>query len=172
MSPVLLARGPITWDGFKEAFLWHYFPNAVRLQKMAEFDALIQTPNMSVVEYLPRFHTLGKYSPTIMADPLLKIHKCNKGLKGHIQTALAIYEARSFDELLGAAIRAEADISRRDTENSLKRPRPVPHSVGGQTIRRPALTINKRVALPTTTSPMGQIEECGHCHKKHVGKCR
>ncbi|KAL0448684.1 UNVERIFIED_CONTAM: hypothetical protein Slati_1424800 [Sesamum latifolium] len=110
VSPVMLTEGPITWARFREAYLQHYFPNAIRHQKMAKFDNLTQTLGMSVVEYSAKFHALGKYSPTIMSDPQLKIHKFIRGLRSRIQSALAVYEARSFDELLGTAIRAEADI--------------------------------------------------------------
>ncbi|PIN26809.1 hypothetical protein CDL12_00433 [Handroanthus impetiginosus] len=134
---------------FREAYLKHFFPNAVRLQKMTEFDNLTQLPDMSVVEYSARFHSLGKYLPAILADRELKIHKFTRGLKSRIQSALAVFEARSFNELLGAAIRAEADIKRRDEENKLKRPRNEPKLVQGS----PAKTL------------------CNYCHRRHGGEC-
>ncbi|KAG8372447.1 hypothetical protein BUALT_Bualt12G0067200 [Buddleja alternifolia] len=70
-----------------------------------------------------RDDNLGKYALTIMGSPQLKIHRFTKVLKGRIQSALAVFEARNFDELLGAAIRAKVDIKIRDKENKLKRPR-------------------------------------------------
>ncbi|PIN03151.1 hypothetical protein CDL12_24332 [Handroanthus impetiginosus] len=100
--------------------------------------------DMSVVEYSARFHSLGKYSPAVLADPELKIHKFTRGLKSRIQSALAVFEARSFDELLGAAIRAEADIKRRDEENKLKRPRNEPKLVQGSPPEALANPTNKK----------------------------
>ncbi|KAG8380937.1 hypothetical protein BUALT_Bualt06G0068500 [Buddleja alternifolia] len=123
VSPPMMAEGPITWVRFRESYLKHLFPNAIHLQKMAEFDSITQLPDMSVLEYLAKFHSLGKYSPTIMGNPQLKMHMFTKGLKIRIRSALAVFEVRNFDELLGANIRAKAYIKRRDEENKLKRPR-------------------------------------------------
>ncbi|XP_073307196.1 uncharacterized protein [Primulina huaijiensis] len=67
---------------------------------------------MTVVEYSSKFHSLGTYSPTIMGDEAVKIHRFKKGLNSRIQSALAVIEPNSFDELMGAAIRAENDIKR------------------------------------------------------------
>ncbi|KAG8372413.1 hypothetical protein BUALT_Bualt12G0063600 [Buddleja alternifolia] len=92
----------------------HFFPNTIRLQKMVEFDSIMQQSDVTLLEYSAKFHYLGKYSPTIMGDPQLKIYKFTNGLKSQIQSALVVFKERNFDELLGAAIRAEADIKKRD----------------------------------------------------------
>ncbi|KAL0409461.1 UNVERIFIED_CONTAM: hypothetical protein Sradi_1880500 [Sesamum radiatum] len=172
VSPVMLTEGPITWAQFREAYLRHYFPNSIRLQKMAEFDNLTQTPGMSVVEYSSRFHTLGKYSPTIMSDPQLKIPKFIRGLRSRIQSALAVYDARSFDELLGAAIRAEADIKRRDEENNLKRPRLGPGPGKGVPTKRPSHTPQTQGKSAFPARPPLSYPLCGFCHRYHLGECR
>ncbi|PIN16076.1 hypothetical protein CDL12_11278 [Handroanthus impetiginosus] len=163
----MLAEGPITWARFREAYLKHFFPNAIQLQKMTEFDNLTQLPDMSAVEYSARFHSLGKYSPAILTDPELKIHKFTRGLKSRIQSTLAVFEARSFDELLGAAIRAEADIKRRDEENKLKRPRNEQKLVQGFPGEALANLANKKVL----TLPRPQFPECNYCHRRHRGEC-
>ncbi|PIN00996.1 hypothetical protein CDL12_26501 [Handroanthus impetiginosus] len=163
----MLAEGLITWARFREAYLKHFFPNAVRLQKMTEFDNLTQLPDMSVVEYSARFHSLGKYSPAILADPELKIHKFTRGLKSRIQSALAVFETRSFYELLGAAIRAEADIKRRDEENKLKRPRNEPKLLQGSPPEALANPANKK----GPTLPRPQFSECNYCHQRHGREC-
>ncbi|KAK4407932.1 Retrovirus-related Pol polyprotein from transposon.6 [Sesamum angolense] len=111
---------------------------------MVEFDTLTQAPNMSMVEYLAKFNALETYSPTIMADPKLKIHKFTRGLKSRIQLTLVIFGARTFDELLGAAIKAEVDIRLRDEENNLKRPRSGQSQVKGAPNKRSALLANRR----------------------------
>lgn len=81
VSPAMLRAGPITWQRFREAFLKQYFPTAVRVQKLSEFENFIQAPEMSVVEYSSKFHSLGTYSPNIMADEALKMHRFKKRLK-------------------------------------------------------------------------------------------
>ncbi|KAG8372395.1 hypothetical protein BUALT_Bualt12G0061800 [Buddleja alternifolia] len=68
-------------------------------EAIAKFDSITQLPDMSVLEYSTKFHSLGKYSPKIMGDPQLKMHKFTKGWKSQIQLALAVFEARKFDEL-------------------------------------------------------------------------
>ncbi|XP_073019431.1 uncharacterized protein [Primulina eburnea] len=139
VSPAMLEAGPITWQRFREAFLRQYFPTAVRVQKLSEFESLVQEPNMTVVEYSSKFHSLGTYSPTIMGDEALKMHRFKKGLNSRIQSALAVIEPNSFDELMGAAIRAENDIKRREGENKLKRPQSSQYQAGQQ-FKRPRIT--------------------------------
>ncbi|KAL0449402.1 UNVERIFIED_CONTAM: hypothetical protein Slati_1496600 [Sesamum latifolium] len=105
-----------------------------------------------------------------MADPQLKIHKFTRDLKSRIQSALAVFEARTFDELLGAAIRAEVDIRRRNEENNLKRPRPGQDQVKGAPNKDPAFLANRRPTLPP--QPQSQLPECKICHKRHAGEYR
>lgn len=66
----LLEEGPITWSRFREVFLNNFFQNALYLKKMVEFNNLVTTSNMLVVEHLAKFHTLGKYLLMVMADAL------------------------------------------------------------------------------------------------------
>ncbi|XP_073051303.1 uncharacterized protein [Primulina eburnea] len=130
VSPAMLEAGPITWQRFREAFLRQYFPTAVRVQKLSEFESLVQEPNMTVVEYSSKFHSLGTYSPTIMGDEALKMHRFKKGLNSRIQSTLAVIEPNSFEELMGAAIRVENDIKRREGENKLKHPQQGQYQAG------------------------------------------
>ncbi|XP_073020904.1 uncharacterized protein [Primulina eburnea] len=116
VSPAMTAAGPITWRIFRETFLKQYYPAEVRLQKLSEFENLSQAPDMSVVEYTSQFNALGSYAPAIMADEVLKLHRFKKGLNSRIQSALAVYQPTNFSDLMGAAIRAEADIRRREGE--------------------------------------------------------
>ncbi|XP_073057397.1 uncharacterized protein [Primulina eburnea] len=114
--------GPITWKRFREAFLKQYYPAELRLKLLSEFENFTQTPDMSIVEYTSKFNSLGTYAPAIMADDILKMHRFKRGLNSCIQSALAVYQPTSFDDLMGAAIRAETDIKRREDENKNKRP--------------------------------------------------
>ncbi|XP_073307151.1 uncharacterized protein [Primulina huaijiensis] len=171
----MLGTGPITWQRFREAFLRQYFPTAIRVQKLSEFESLVQEPNMTVVEYSSKFHSLGTYSPTIMGDEALKIHRFKKGLNSRIQSALAVIEPNSFDELMGAAIRAENDIKRREGENKLKRPQSSQFQPGQQ-FKRPKFSNNQSTSAPAkgTTSSQSSKEEvkCQICGFVHTGECR
>ncbi|XP_073137800.1 uncharacterized protein [Henckelia pumila] len=110
ISPAVLAAGPVTWQQFSTAFLKQYFPTEVRIQKLSEFENLMQSSDMTVVEYTSKFNELRSYAPTIMGDDELKLHRFKKGLSSRIQSALAVYQPANFADLMGAAIRAESDI--------------------------------------------------------------
>ncbi|XP_073017725.1 uncharacterized protein [Primulina eburnea] len=172
VSPAMLEAGPITWQRFREAFLRQYFPTAVRVQKLSEFESLVQEPNMTVVEYSSKFHSLGTYSPTIMGDEALKMHRFKKGLNSRIQSALAVIEPNSFEELMGAAIRAENDIKRREGENKLKRPQQGRYQ-SGQQFKRPRFSSNQFTSDPakgTTSSPSSKEGvKCQNCGFTRTG---
>ncbi|XP_075491099.1 uncharacterized protein LOC142529448 [Primulina tabacum] len=156
VSPAMIAAGPITWRNFRETFLKQYYPTEVRLQKLSDFENLTQAPDMSVVEYTSQFNALGSYAPAIMADEVLKLHLFKRGLNSRIQSALAVYQPANFADLMGAAIRAETDIRRREGENKNKRPHAGQSSQGGQTS-----AANHQGPKP-----------CPKCGFRHPGECR
>lgn len=51
----------ITWKQFRDAFLKQYYSAKVRLQKLSEFENLLQTPDMSVGVYTSQSNALGTY---------------------------------------------------------------------------------------------------------------
>ena len=57
----------MVWMQFEELFLSNYFPEAVRIQKRAEFIHLVQR-NMIVTEYVAKFTQLSRYAPNVVAD--------------------------------------------------------------------------------------------------------
>ncbi|XP_075478896.1 uncharacterized protein LOC142519752 [Primulina tabacum] len=120
-----------------EALKVEYFPAEVRLQKLSEFENFSQTPDVSVVDYTSRFNDLGTYAPKIMADEVLKMHRYKKVLSSRIQSSLAVYQPTSFADLMGAAVRAETDIKRRENENKNKRPLTGQSSQGKPPLKRP-----------------------------------
>ncbi|XP_073034911.1 uncharacterized protein [Primulina eburnea] len=171
VSPAMTAARPITWRMFQETFLKQYYPAEVRLQKLSEFENFIQTPDMSVVEYTSQFNALGSYAPAIMADEVLKLHRFKKGLNSRIQSALAVYQPANFSDLMGAAIRAEADIRRREGENRNKRPLNSQPSQGRPVFKRP----NQSGGPPSGQSPATNyqgLKPCSTCGFKHSGECR
>ncbi|XP_075524472.1 uncharacterized protein LOC142556859 [Primulina tabacum] len=171
VSPAMTAAGPITWRIFQETFLKQYYPAEVRLQKLSEFENLSQAPDMSVVEYTSQFNALGSYAPAIMADEVLKLHRFKKGLNSRIQSALAVYQPANFSDLMGAAIRAETDIRRREGENRNKRPPVNPPSQGRPIFKRP----NQSGGPPSGKFPANNnpgLKSCSTCGFKHSGECR
>ncbi|XP_073024228.1 uncharacterized protein [Primulina eburnea] len=165
------AGGQIMWQRFREAFLKQYYPSEVRLQKLSEFENFSQAPDMSVVEYTSQFNALGSYAPAIMADEVLKLHQFKKGLNSRIQSALAVYQPAKFSDLMGADIRAEADIRRREGENRNKRPLNSQPSQGRSVFKRP----NQSGGPSSGQSPYNNhqvLKPYPTCGFKHAGKCR
>ncbi|XP_073291078.1 uncharacterized protein [Primulina huaijiensis] len=130
---------------------------------------------MTVVQYSSKFHSLGTYSPTIMGDEALEIHRFKKGLNSRIQSALVVIEPNSFDELMGAAIRAENDIKRREGENKLKRPQSSQYQPGQQ-FKKLRFSSNQFISSPAKgTTPSQSSKEgvkCQTCGFTHIGECR
>ncbi|XP_075497877.1 uncharacterized protein LOC142535347 [Primulina tabacum] len=167
----MTAAGPITWRIFRETFLKQYYPAEVRLQKLSEFENFSQAPDMSVVEYTSQFNALGLYAPAIMADEVLNLHRFKKGLNSRIQSALAVYQPTNFSDLMGATIRAEADIRRREGETRNKRPLNSQPSQGKPMFKRP----NQSGGPPSGKFPANNhqgLEPCSTCGFKHSGECR
>ncbi|XP_075480667.1 uncharacterized protein LOC142521334 [Primulina tabacum] len=171
ISPAMTAIGPITWQRFREAFLKQYYPAEIRLQKLSEFENFSQAPDMSVVEYTSQFNALGSYAPAIMADEVLKLHCFKRGLNSRIQSALAVYQPANFSDLMGAAIRAEADIRRREGKNRNKRPHSGQPSQGKPMFKRP----NQSGGPPSGHSPATNyqgLKSCQTCGFRHAAECR
>ncbi|XP_075489612.1 uncharacterized protein LOC142528444 [Primulina tabacum] len=170
VSPAMTAAGPITWQRFRDAFLKQYFPAEVRLQNLSEFENFSQTLNMSVVDYTSRFNDLGTYAPTIMEDEVLKMHRYKKGLSSHIQSFLAVYQPTSFANLMGAAIRAETDIKRREDENKNKRPLTGQSSHGKKPFKRPNQS-NGSFQGASSHPTYQELKMCSKCNSRHSGEC-
>ncbi|XP_073298316.1 uncharacterized protein [Primulina huaijiensis] len=171
ISPAMTAVGPITLQNFREAFLKQYYPAEVRLQKLSEFENFTQAPDMSVVEYTSQFNTLGSYAPAIMADEVLKLHRFKKGLNSRIHSALAVYQPTNFSDLMGATIRAETDIQRREKEFKNKRPMSSQSPHNGQTFKKPNQSCGPSKG-PSPPTNYQAIKPCPTCHLRHLGECR
>ncbi|XP_073041787.1 uncharacterized protein [Primulina eburnea] len=171
VSPAMTAAGPITWRIFRETFLKQYYPAEVRLQKLSEFENFSQALVMSVVEYTSQFNALGSYAPTIMANEVLKLHRFKKGLNSRIQSALEVYQPANFSDLMGAAIRAEADICLREGENRNKRPPISQPSQDRPMFERPNQSGGPPSGQFSTNNHQG-LKPCPTCGFKHSRECR
>ncbi|XP_073017793.1 uncharacterized protein [Primulina eburnea] len=128
---------------------------------------------MSVVEYTSKFNSLGTYAPAIMADDILKMHRFKRGLNSRIQSALAVYQPTGFDDLMGAAIRAETDIKRREDENKNKRTLTGQSFQGKQPVKRSNQSSGPFKGTPSnSTTTFSSIKPCPLCNYRHIGECR
>ncbi|XP_073270998.1 uncharacterized protein [Primulina huaijiensis] len=125
---------------------------------------------MSVVDYTSRFNDLGTYAPTIMVDEVLKMHRYKKGLSSRIQSSLAVYQPTSFADLMGAAIRAETDIKRREDENKNKRPLTGQSPQGKQPFKRPNQS-NGSFKGASSHTTYQEPKMCPKCNSRHSGEC-
>ncbi|XP_073273330.1 uncharacterized protein [Primulina huaijiensis] len=171
ISPAMTAAGPITWQHVRQAFLKQYYLAEVRLQKLSEFENFNQAPDMSVVKHTSQFNALGSYAPAIMADEVLKLHRFKKGLNSRTQSALAVYQPANFSDLMGAAIRAEADIQRREKDFKNKRPMNSQSSHNSQTFKKPNQSSGPSKG-PSPATNYQAIKPCPTCHLRHLGECR
>ncbi|XP_075523967.1 uncharacterized protein LOC142556391 [Primulina tabacum] len=130
-----------------------------------------QAPNMSVVEYTSQSNALGSYAPAIIADEVLKLHRFKKGLNSRIQSALAVYQPANFSDLMGAAIRAETDIQRREKEFKNKRPMSSQSPYNGKTFKRPNQSAGPSKG-PSPATNYQAIKPCPTCHLRHLEECR
>ncbi|XP_073153881.1 uncharacterized protein [Henckelia pumila] len=171
VSPVMLAMGAITWQQFRTTFLKQYFPAEVKMQKLNDFENLTQIPDMTVVEYTSKFNELGSYAPTIMGDDDLKLHRFKKGLNSRIQSALAVYQPANFADLMGAAIRAESDIKRRENEFHNKRPL-TGQSSSHEHVSKSSNNSDESFKETYVSPNCPQIKLCPTCNLRHEGECR
>ncbi|XP_075500040.1 uncharacterized protein LOC142538611 [Primulina tabacum] len=126
---------------------------------------------MSVVEYTSQFNALGSYAPAVMADEVLKLQRFKRGLNSRIQSALAVYQPANFADLMGAAIRAETDIRRREGENKNKRPHDGQSSQGDQKFRKPNQSGRPSSGQNSAANHQGP-KPCPKCGFRHPGECR
>ncbi|XP_073129040.1 uncharacterized protein [Henckelia pumila] len=166
----MLVAEPITWQQFRTAFLKQYFPAEVRIQKLSEFENLMQSSDMTVVEYTSKFNELRSYAPTIMEDDDLKLHRFKKGLSSRIQSALAVYQPANFADLMEAAIRAESDIKHHENDFRNKR-----HLTGQSSSNEKISKFPNQSGeffKETYSAPNLQpIKQCPICNLRYEGEC-
>ncbi|XP_071933023.1 uncharacterized protein [Coffea arabica] len=163
----------------------YFFPPEIRLQRMQQFENLRQTPGMSVVEYAHKFTTLGRFSPTILADESLKMLRYKNGLLSEIQAGMVNATTPTYSAMYEASLRAEAEIVRIKEVEKAKRPRPIDFVGNPNNPRQKGLfKLVKRVKVNTKdTSGSGKAvgkvarnntpiaPECAYYHRRHPGEC-
>ncbi|XP_038976913.1 uncharacterized protein LOC120107632 [Phoenix dactylifera] len=95
----------LTWDGFKDIFYDQYFPKSVRLTKENEFLSLMQSENMTVLEYANKFNELGRFCPRLMEDDQSKANRFEQGLRYGIRSRLSVLIFNSYRDVLDRALK-------------------------------------------------------------------
>ena len=81
----------------------NYFPEAVRIQKRAEFIHLVQR-NMIVTEYVAKFTQLSRYAPNVVADEQIRVEQFQEGLRLSIRAQVAPLMLRTNSEVVARAL--------------------------------------------------------------------
>nr|XP_027076961.1 uncharacterized protein LOC113700701 [Coffea arabica] len=153
---------------------WTTLEPTVTPPKIDQFENLRQTPGMSVVQYSNKFTALGRFVPSTIADVELKKYKFIWGLSSRIQTRVNTAYTPSFNDVLDASVKAEADCKRLDEEGRNKRPRLGNEPTVSETLKpggRFRLIKKSRGPPPKVTG--GNIfPTCKTCGKMHREECQ
>ena len=110
------AVSPVNWMKFRKEFLKYFYPLAVSVQKIDQFENWKQTLGMSVVQYLNKFMTLERFVLSIIIDVELKKYKFIRVLLSRIQTRMNTSYTPTFSNVLDASVKVEADCKRLDEQ--------------------------------------------------------
>ncbi|XP_038975659.1 uncharacterized protein LOC120106585 [Phoenix dactylifera] len=150
----------ITWRDFTRLFYTEYFPDSVSQMKQDEFLTLMQSEQMSVLEYANKFNKLGRFCPQFMDNERSKASRFERGLRYRIRSRISSHLFTCYRDILDRALKVEADLMRPGIErNNLMKARPA----GGQSSRPRGIKgfmIKKR-----------QNRGCPSCGKHHSGPC-
>ncbi|XP_028751869.1 uncharacterized protein LOC114711583 [Neltuma alba] len=90
----------ITWEEFKDKFMQHYFPPAIRAVRQATFYSFKQE-NLHEDEFIARFLELSKYSTYLQEyhNPKWMCERLLEKARPELRTALAPFEIEDFEKL-------------------------------------------------------------------------
>ena len=179
---------PMTWEFFIQEFRAKYVTDMYRDSKWKQFLNLKQR-NFSVVEYEKESSRLNKYVPELVLIEAFRCRQFEDGLHNSIKRYLApmtSFQTVDFYQLVQAALKVERletcskersqkkKFSRGASSSSGKRARESPeqseHSAATRGRRQ-----GSNVAPSTGRGASvghGEIPECPHCHRRHLGVCR
>ena len=145
--------------------------------------------NLSLAEYEKEFSRLSKYAPELVLTEAFRCRQIEDGLHDSIKRYLApmtSLQKVDFYQLVQAARKVERlETSSKDRSQKKKFSRGVSSSSGKRARESPAQseyssTIRGRRqgsnVSPSTSRGAsvgrGEIPECPHCHRRHLGVCR
>ena len=178
---------PMTWEFFAQEFKAKYVTEMYRNSKWKQFMKLKQR-NLSVAEYEKEFSHLSKYAPELVVTKAFRCRQFEDGLHDFIKRYLApmtSLQQVDFYQLVEAAMKVERlemrnkeryqkkKFSRGASSSSGKRARESPAQLEYSFAMR-GRRQGSNVAPSTSTGSVGQgeIPECPHCHRRHLGVCR
>ncbi|XP_017976442.1 PREDICTED: uncharacterized protein LOC108661959 [Theobroma cacao] len=97
----------LTWSEFSTAFLDQFLPLSVRNARAREFETLIQTSSMTVLEYDIKFTQLAKYAPYLVSTEEIKIQRFVDGLVEPLFRAVASQDFTTYSAVVDCAQRIE-----------------------------------------------------------------
>ena len=179
---------PMTWEFFVQEFRAKYVTEMYRDFKWKQFLNLKQM-SLSVAEYEKEFSHLSKYAPELVLTEAFRCRQFEDGLHDSIKRYLApmtSLQAVDFYQLVQAAMKVERletsskerfqknKFSRGASSSSRKRAResPAQSEYSFSTRGRRQRSNVARSTCRGASVGQGEIPECPHCHKRHLGVCR
>ena len=179
---------PMTWEFFIQEFRAKYVTDMYKDSKWKKFLNLKQR-NLSVAEYKKEFSCLSKYAPELVLIKAFRCRQFEDGLHDSIKRYLApmtSFQTVDFYQLVQAAMKVERlETSSKERSQKKKFSRGASSSSGKRARESPAqskhsaVTRGRRqgsnVAPSTGRGSLvghGEIPECPHCHRRHLGVCR
>ncbi|XP_073300904.1 uncharacterized protein [Primulina huaijiensis] len=170
ISAILVQQhGRIRWEHFRQAFINHHFPPALRQAKEMEL-LTIKQGDLSIDDYQKRFTDLLLYAPHISENSAAKYSHFLNGLNQEIFYRVSVCDDPiSYERLVNRCRQAEISIARRKAMQASKSS----SSLGprGQSFKKSA---------SSSSSGSGGVHsfgrkklQCGHCGGNHqTENCR
>ena len=182
------SRDPLTWEFFVQEFRAKYVTDTYRDSKWKQFLNLKQR-NLSVAEYEKEFSHLSKYAPKLVLTEAFRCRQFEDGLHDSIKRYLApmtSLQTVNFYQLVQAAMKVERiETSNKERSQKKKFSRGASSSSGkrareSQAQSKYSFSTRGRMqgsnVAPSTSRGasvgQGEIPECPHCHRRHLGVCR
>ena len=140
-------------------FYNQYFSEAIQLAKWNEFLTLRQINSMTVLEYANRFNELGHFCPQLIQSDQSKANQFEQDLRYGIRTCLSSHLFCSYRDVLGRALKVEAELKRSEQE------------CGDSKIPRSGRNSQDKQKNPKKVYPEAKKETppCPHCQKRLRG---
>ena len=179
---------PITWEFFVQEFGAKYVTNMYRESKWRQFLNL-KKRNLSVTEYEKEFSHLGKYALELVLTEAFRCRQFEDGLYDSIKRYLApmiSLQQVNFYQLVQAVMKVERlETSSKERSQKKKFSRGASSSLGKRARESPSqseyssVTRGRRQGSNVAPSSgigtsvgHGEIPECPHFHRRHLGVCR
>ena len=178
----------MTWEFFVQEFRAKYVTEMYRDSKWKQFLNLKQR-NLSVAEYEKEFSHLSKYAPELVLTEAFQCRQFEDGLHDSIKRYLEpinSLQTVDFYQLVQAAMKMKRletsnkerfqkkKFSRGASSSSGKRARESPAQSEYSSAtrgRRQRSNVSRSIGRSASVR-QGEIPECPHFHKRHLGGCR